>query len=302
MPTSQVDISTPKRSPWRRALSKLTPSRRNISPDGKTKKSRRVFSSPTKKMKKRSKKKAARKSGSSQESDQVVMVQILPKSPMRYEDSSVASCTDRIKMAGFVPESPPRILKPSKVSFETEIIFNEIFQAYIRKFHNHGGSFEDTEGCSLCSKGKEVMTPMVINVEKEHFTSATIIVATSSDDSMSVISSAMSELTIPVSIRRPLWTGEFFNKFTTSVSMSVSNAADVFICPCATMPPPREQEEDSYGDNTDYDDVEHDDDDESFSNESSGNESSRTSSSEDYTNSQDESCETTSPSVKLKSK
>lgn len=264
MPTSQVDISTPKRSPWRRALSKLTltPSRRNISPDGNTKKSRRVFSSPTKKMKKRSKKKAARKSDSSQESDQVVMVQILPKSPMRYGDSGVAS--------RFVPESPPRILKPSKVSFETEIIFNEMLKAYIRKFHNHGGSFEDTEGCSLCSKGKEVMTPMVINVEKEHFTSATITVADSNDDSMSVISSAMSELTIPLSIRlrRPLWTGEFFDKLTTSVSISVSNAAYVFICPCAKMPPPREQEEDySYSDNTDYDDVEHDDDDKSSGDE-----------------------------------
>ena len=79
--------------------------------------------------------------------------------------------------------------------------------------------------------------------------------------------------------------------------MSVSNAAYVFICPCAKMPPPREQEEDySYSDNTDYDDVEHDDDD-----KSSGDEWSRTSSSEDYTNSQDESCETTRPSVKFKS-
>jgi len=299
MPASQDDNSTTKRSPWRRALNKLTPSRKNASPDGNIKKSRRIFSSPTKKMKKRSKKKAARKRGSSQESNQVVMVQILPKSPMRYEDSSVASCTENIRVARLEPESPPRILKPSDISFETEIIFNEIFQAYIRKFHNHGGSSENTEGCTLCSKGKEIMTPMVISVEKEQLTSATITVATSrDDDSMSILSSALSELTIPVSIRRPLSAGHFFNRFTTSVSMSSSKAADALICPCATMPPPREQEEDlyQYGDNTDDDGVEYDDDD-----ESSGDESSRTSCSENDTNSQDETCET-SPSVKLKSK
>ena len=256
--TPPRDGSSPKRSPWRRALNKLTPPRSGTKPsDGRNKKNKGIFSSPAIKLKtRRSKKKPAKLGGSSNSDDAVVMVKILPKSPMRYADSIVGM--EQMLLARSEPASPPKMIQPSERTLETEEAFNEMFQAYIMKFHDHGSFAEDNESCSLCSKGKQIMTPMIINVEKVLTASSMMTETTSKSrdaDAMTLTSNAISEVTIPASIRHCLTPQEVVNSFT----MCVSLAADAFIWPCAVLPPTREGEESSnYDTNTDTED---DDDD-----------------------------------------
>lgn len=258
------DASSPKRSPWRRALNKLTPPRSGTkSSDDKNKKNKGIFSSQATKLKsRRSKKKAAKLDGSSKENEEVVTVQVLPKSPMRYVDSR--GMEHNISVVRSEPSSPPRIIKPSGRALETEEAFNEMFEAYIMRFHDHGVfSSEGNESCSLCSKGKQIIPPpmMVLNIEKKLSASSVITNATfkSRDtDTMSVISNAMSEVTIPISIMQRLTPQEVVNRFT----LCVSQAADAFTCPCVAMMSTREDEVGSNYDtnsDTEDDDVEHDD-------------------------------------------
>jgi hypothetical protein len=244
METLQPQSSPKRASPWRRALQKLTPPRkstlRNKSSDHtERKKTKGLFSTPVNKFKKRSK--GRKKSLSSKlveslsDEEQVVTVQVLPKSPSTSPNrhnktaSEFKVCTR--------PLSPPRILKTSTRTLETENAFDEIFQSYIDKFHNHGdlnvGSFPK------CKDVNETIIPQSYLLRKKADLSSA---ESTSETSCSVndvrivklISKEISDVTLPRPIREPMSTLEVLSRLT----LCMSDVANAFACPCGTLSPP----------------------------------------------------------------
>eukprot|EP00557_Chaetoceros_sp_GSL56_P007391 CAMPEP_0176493936 /NCGR_PEP_ID=MMETSP0200_2-20121128/9813_1 /TAXON_ID=947934 /ORGANISM="Chaetoceros sp., Strain GSL56" /LENGTH=318 /DNA_ID=CAMNT_0017891629 /DNA_START=155 /DNA_END=1111 /DNA_ORIENTATION=- len=248
MPTLQPQ-STPKRpSPWRRALQKLTPPRKSTeriestsddATEKKTKKS--IFSTPVKKFKTRTRAKGRKnrlsnKEPSFNDEDQVVTVHVLPKSPLRDPNQGGTISEIEVCTPGRRPLSPPRILKASIRTLETENTFDEMFQLYMKKFHNHGGV---KGGCFAKCKfvnQKETQQSYLRKTADLSSTESTSETSCSMNDVriVSMISKEVSDLTLPRPIREPMSTLEVLSRFT----LCMSEVANAFACPCVAMAPP----------------------------------------------------------------
>lgn len=235
--------SSPKRSsPWRRALQKLTPPRKSTQHredpsknDGTERKKVSLFSSPVKKFQKRSKrrkKRLSKKDASLSDEDHVVTVQVLPKSPLRDPNMNVCSPFPSR------PLSPPRILKTSLRTLETENAFDEMFQSYIDKFHNHGAlKLGSVAKCKVVNQKRKSLSPhdlpRKVDLSSAESTSET---SCSVNDVriIKLISKEVSDLTLPRPIRDPMSTLEVLSRFT----FCVSEVANALVCPCVSMSPP----------------------------------------------------------------
>lgn len=257
MQSESVVLATPKRSPWRRRLFKRSPNKRSPkaaeSPMSastvSTRGSATIFSSPVKSMRERKSRKELKKEkksrGKHKKETQVVTVQILPKSPLRYDDEDDGNQGTKLEIA-CGPPSPPRIVKPSNRSLEVEQIFEKMFQEYIIKFHSHEkpstyGSFQG-RSCSFCTSDENnssqrypmkarTMSHALRNVRDNGDPSSNSVEIETS----TVVSSAVSAVTVPVAIR-PSIMSEVLHSFSKCVSESL-------VCPGAKMPSSEEEEE-----------------------------------------------------------
>jgi hypothetical protein len=100
------------------------------SPSPETRSSKGNFLTPIRKFRQ---KKGTRKH--KKEENDVIMVTVLPKSPFRGENGLGGDAA--VGEQAIVIRSPPRILRPSKRSLETEQKFSQMLEAYILKYHNH---------------------------------------------------------------------------------------------------------------------------------------------------------------------
>ena len=225
-----------KLSPWRRLRAKKSQSADH--PDNKKSK-KGIFSTPIRKLspKKRSKKKKEKKA----DVDELVTVKVLPKSPMRNENDNSNAQIIRIV------QSPPRILRPNVRSLETEETFNEMFQSYMMKYHNHEQIDVDIpvyeEEFILCEEASQcsISIPTHVGPPSAEDTSVT---GTSEEDTIyfDQNGSVVSALTIPLEIRPSVHQspGEVLRRF----SKRASEVADAFLsCGEYTLPSPREEDE-----------------------------------------------------------
>lgn len=254
MQSEAVIVATPKRSPWRRRLFKRSPNKRSPkaaeSPMStstvSTRGSGTIFSSPTKSMRERKSRKELKKEkklrGKHKKDTQVVTVQILPKSPLRYDNEDAGNHGTKLEITSG-PPSPPRIIKPSNRSLEAEQIFEKMFEEYIIKFHSHekSSTFGSLPGrsCSLCTSD-ENNSSQRYPLKTRTMSHALRNVSASSNskieiETSTVVSSAVSAVTVPVAIRPSI-----MSEVLHSLSKCVS---DSLVCPGGKMPSSEEEEE-----------------------------------------------------------
>lgn len=224
-----------KQSPWRRLRRKKSKSADHVDDRCQTDKQKvkkGIFSTPLRKMKKQSKKK--KRTERNDRKDDHVTVKVLPRSPHRVSPQQI-----------HIVQSPPRILKPHARSLETEQIFNDMFDSYIQRYHNHGQL--DT---SQASVPRDIRHKSTTTGSAED-TSITSQEETILDQSRSVVS----ELTIPAEVR-------IVEMSTSKVLIEMSKRATQVAGTFFTCGLPREIEEDFEGE---FDDEEDDDDEESES-------------------------------------